>query len=39
MKTLSVKQAEKWLERLKNSNPNSYKELSKELRRYEKRND
>ena len=39
MKTLSVKQAEKWLQKLKNANPNSYKELSKELKKYEKRND
>ena len=39
MKTLSVKQAEKWLEKVKTVNPNSYKELSKELKKYEKRND
>jgi histone deacetylase complex regulatory component SIN3 len=38
-KQISVKQAEKWLERLKGENQQSYRELAKVLRRYEKTED
>lgn len=36
---ISVKQAEKWLEKLKNSDFNSYKEVIKELKKFERRED
>ncbi len=39
IKQISVKQAERWLEKLKNENSQSYKELSKSLRKYEKTED
>lgn len=39
VKQISVKQAERWLEKLKNENPQSYKEVSKSLRKYEKNED
>jgi uncharacterized protein YlzI (FlbEa/FlbD family) len=39
MRTLTVKQAEKWLEKVKSSSSNSYKELSKILKKYEKNSD
>lgn len=39
IKQITVKQAERWLEKLKNENPQSYKELSKTLRKYEKNDD
>lgn len=39
VKPISVKQAERWLERLKSENPQSYKEISRSLRRYEKTED
>jgi hypothetical protein len=38
-KQLSVKQAEKWLEKLKNENLQSYKDITKFLRKYEKTED
>jgi histone deacetylase complex regulatory component SIN3 len=36
---MTVKQAEKWLEKVRNSNSNSFKELSKILKKYEKHTD
>lgn len=36
VKPISVKQAERWLDKLKTENPQSYKEISRCLRRYEK---
>ena len=39
MKQINVKQAEKWLEKLRNENQQSYKDLTKFLRKYEKTQD
>lgn len=39
VKPMTVKQAEKWLEKLKGENMQSYKALSKSLRTYEKNED
>ena len=39
MRPMTVKQAEKWLEKVKTSNPNSFKELSKVLKKYERTSD
>lgn len=36
---MTTKQAEKWLERLKSSNPNAFKEINKALKKYERTND
>lgn len=36
MKPMTVKQAEKWLQKIKQTNQNSFKELSKVLKRYER---
>ncbi len=39
MRPMTVKQAEKWLEKFKTTNQNSFKELSKILKRYERSSD
>ena len=39
VKQITVKQAERWLEKLKAQNAQSYKELSKSLRKYQKSED
>lgn len=39
MKSLTCKQAEKWLEKVKESSAAAYKEIGKLLRRYDKNND
>lgn len=39
MRPMTVKQAEKWLEKVKNTNGNSFKELNKILKKYEKNAD
>ena len=39
LKQLNVKQAERWLEKLKNENLQSYKDITKFLRKYEKTED
>ena len=39
VKQITVKQAEKWLEKLKTENIQSYKQLSRNLKDYEKKND
>jgi hypothetical protein len=39
LKQMNVKQAEKWLEKLKNENLQSYKDITKFLRKYEKTED
>lgn len=39
MKQINVKQAEKWLEKLKTENQQSYKDITKFLRKYEKTED
>lgn len=38
-KQLNVKQAERWLEKLKSENLQSYKDITKFLRKYEKTED
>ena len=39
MKSLTIKQAEKWLEKIKEADPMAYKELSRCLRKYDKTSD
>ena len=39
MKQLTVKQAEKWLDKIRTTNTNLYKDISKELKKYERSND
>lgn len=39
MRPMTVKQAEKWLDKIKGTNANSFKELSKILKRYERSSD
>ncbi len=39
MRPMTVKQAEKWLEKVKTTNQNSFKELSKVLKKYERTSD
>ena len=39
MRPMTVKQAEKWLEKVKSANPNSFKELSKIFKKYERNSD
>lgn len=39
MKQISVKQAEKWLEKLKTEDLQAYKDITKFLRKYEKTED
>lgn len=39
LKQLNVKQAERWLEKLKNENLQSYKDITKFLRKYQKTED
>ena len=39
MKSLTCKQAERWLDKIKESNSSAYKEIGKLLRRYDKTND
>lgn len=39
MKNLSVKQAERWLDRIKETDPNAYRDLSRCLRKYDKTSD
>ena len=39
MKALSAKNAERWLEKVKESNSGAYKEIGKLLRKYDKNND
>lgn len=36
MRPMTVKQAEKWLEKVKTTNTNSFKELSKIFKKYER---
>ena len=39
MKSLTVKQAEKWFDRLRSNNPAAFKEMLKHLKKFEKSND
>lgn len=34
MKSLTVKQAEKWIDRLKTDNPTAFKEIIKQLKKF-----
>ena len=36
MRTISQKQAEKWLDKLKNKNPQAYQEVTKALKKYDR---
>ena len=39
MRQISAKQAEKWLDKLKNENTNAFREVGKILKKYEKAED
>ena len=39
MKSVTTKQAEKWLEKVRSSSPGSFKEINKILKKYERTND